>query len=743
MKVKESKHVKHHPLLRGGRRDPKSYTHGFSASQIQTLSSVCEAFLPPLSSAHQNQSIPMSLSQLSGADFPIPDEVAEKLVTNGLPEAVKLISVILMLLSTRLGSLLVCGFVCLKWRWPFILKFSELSVKQREEILLKWSKQSFIIPLRLVFVVLKVICCYITFSLTDENYENQTLESIGYLVNKENESLNKTKKERPLERGIIEMTYANDFTLMNSLVSKGLEVKKDIEDNVYCVKCDVVIVGSGSGGGVAAAVLANSGLKVLVLEKGEYFVPEDYSCLEGPSMRELYESGGMLSTIDGKTMIMSGTTVGGGSAVNWAATIRTPEFVLRDWAVNQNLPLFGSIEYQEAMNIVSERLGVTEYCTEEGFQNKVIRKGCENLGLKVERISRNSSEDHYCGDCCYGCKTGDKKGTDSTWLVDAVNNDAVIITGCKAQKFILEENKNGDTRKRCLGVIANAVNKKITIKLRIEASATIAAGGSLCTPPLMISSGLKNQHIGKNLHLHPVLFAWGYFPEPISGITGKSHEGGILTSLHKVDSQESNFTALVEAAALGPASFAAMFPWLSGLGIKEGMARYTRTATLFTLVRDKGSGRVKSEGRIRYWLDDIDKENLKTGLRRALKILVAAGAVEVGTFRSDGQSIKCEGITDGDLEEFLDTVTAAEGPESKGDFWTMYASAHQMGSCKMGASDENGAVDENGESWEAKDLFVFDGSALPTAVGINPMLTIEATALCLSKRLAKSLRKSG
>ncbi|WOG81736.1 hypothetical protein DCAR_0100887 [Daucus carota subsp. sativus] len=743
MNGKESKHDNYHPLLRGGRRDPKSYTHGFSSTQIETLSSVCEAFLPPLSSTHHNQHMPMALSQLSGADSPIPDEVAEKLVTNCLPEAVKLINVVLMLLSTRLGSLLLCGFACLKGRWPFILKFSELSVKQREESLLKWSKQSFLIPLRLAFVVLKIICCFVTFSLTDENYKNRTLESIGYRVNKEDKNLNKTKKERPLERGIIEMSCADDSTLINSLVSKGLEVKKDVEDNVYRVKCDVVVVGSGSGGGVAAAVLANPGLKVLVLEKGEYFVPEDYSCLEGPSMRELYESGGLLSTIDGKTMVMSGTTVGGGSAVNWAATIKTPEFVLRDWAVNQKLPLFGSAEYQEAMNIVSKRLGVTENCTEEGFQNKVIRKGCENLGLKVERIPRNSSEDHYCGSCCYGCKTGDKKGTDSTWLVDAVGNNAVILTGCKAQKFILEENKNGKTERRCLGVMANAVSKKITVKLRIEARATIAAGGSLCTPPLMIYSGLKNQHIGKNLHLHPVLFAWGYFPEPISEITGMSHEGGILTSLHKVESQESNFRALVEAAALGPGAFAALFPWLSGMSMKVGMARYTRTATLFTLVRDQGSGRVKSEGRIRYWLDDIDRENLKTGLRRALKILVAAGAVEVGTFRSDGQSIKCEGIKDGDLEEFLDTVTAAQGPESKGECWTMYGSAHQMSSCRMGATDQNGAVDENGESWEAKDLFVFDGSVLPTAVGINPMLTIEATAFCLSKRLANSLKIGG
>ncbi|WCJ24080.1 Long-chain-alcohol oxidase FAO1 [Euphorbia peplus] len=718
-----------HPLLRGS--STTNYRHHFSSYEMKSLASVCQTVLPP------NFPSINSFTKTRPSS-PFLDQVAEVIEKRGLIEVVIMVRFVLVMLSTRIGTFLLCGFLSIGKKWPYINDFSGMSPENKEKVLRKWLQNWFLTPIRIVFLYLKVVCLYVFFSQVDENGENPAWQPIGYEVDT-HETPAALLKQRPLGKGIIETLKETESTLLQALSTKNLQVSREPGHNTYKIKCDVVIVGSGCGGGVAAAVLAASGKKVVVLEKGKYFTAKDYSGLEGPSFNQMYDRGGLFPSADGQVMLLAGSVVGGGSAVNWSASIPTPDYLLKEWAQNQKLGMFASPEYVSAMDTVCERIGVTRNCVQEGFQNQVLRKGCENLGLKVKSVGINASENHYCGSCGYGCQTGDKKGTDTTWLVDAVNHGAVIISGCKADRFIIEENQNQNgKKKRCSGVIASVMNNDIIrCKLQIEADVTISACGALSTPPLLISSGLKNRNIGQNLHLHPVLMTWGYFPESNSEFHGRSFQGGIITSVHDIVSEEgSKLKAIIETPLLGPSAYSALCPWLSASDMKERLTKYSRTANCIVIVRDKGSGKVKTEGRISYNLDRSDIENLKAGLRESLRILVAAGAEEVGTYRSDGQRLKCKGISKKELEEFLDGVAPAGGPMSPVKNWMTYTSAHQMGSCRMGINEKEGAVDENGESWEAEGLFVCDASVLPSALGVNPMITVESTAYCLAKRIA-------
>ncbi|KAF6138651.1 hypothetical protein GIB67_032545 [Kingdonia uniflora] len=416
---------------------------------------------------------------------------------------------------------------------------------------------------------------------------------MGYQLEKEN--LIKPKKERPIQKEIVETSYESDTILVNSLAEKGLKVIEDRKLNVFKIECDVVIVGSCCEGRVTAVVLANSRQKVVVVEKGHYFVVEYYSSLEGPSLNQLYESGGVLPTLDGKCMMLVGSTVGGGSVVNWSASIKAPTSLLKKWALDHKIIFFGSSEYVSAMDTVS----------------------------------------------------GDKRGANITWLVDAINNAVVILTGCKAERFILEKNHSVRLRrKKCVGLITPICsNKNITKRLEIKDKEMISTSGSLLMPSLMLSS--------RNIDKPP----------------GKTFQGGIITTLHKISSHESesNVETIIEAPTLGQTSFGALLPWVSGHDTKKRLLKYLRTAHLFVLVKDQG----------------------------ALQILVAARATEAGIHKSYGQRMMYKGVKEKKLEEFLDSLIPCGGPKSNGELWNIYCSTHQMGSCRMGATEEDGRVDEN------------------------------------------------
>ncbi|KAF9690364.1 hypothetical protein SADUNF_Sadunf01G0188100 [Salix dunnii] len=623
--------------------------------------------------------------------------------------------------------------------------------------------------------------------IVDEKNENLTWKAIGYpgpdpaalkrqaqtyrlptklytsLINDvdvdEHEHEHGCKEEHlfgPLYRGLINLNLPRD-RVADSLRQIGFPVSIRRGNNInssrdfsssnprLVIKCDVVVVGSGSGGGVVAGVLAKAGYKVVVLEKGNYFARNNLSLLEGPSMDQMYLGGGMLASDDMGVIVLAGSTVGGGSTINWSASIKTPQHVINEWSGSYDLELFDSKLYKEALDAVCEKMGVQSDIDEESFNNAVLRRGCEELGYPVSTIPRNSGPDHYCGWCCFGCKDGRKKGTCETWLKDLVDSgNGAILPGCEAIK-VLHERKKGKDRRTASGVAFGFEYNGMKDLCVVESKVTVVACGALSTPAFLKASGLKNANIGKHLHLHPVTMAWGYFPESPNSATAwpegqkKSYEGGIMTAMSTVvaNANKSGYGAVIQTPALHPGMFSGLIPWVSGADMKRRMCRFSRTAHVFALARDRGSGTVSSPSSINYRMDAEDEKNLQKGLEKTLRILAAAGAEEIGTHHSTGKSLNVKAVSYREFERFVKEESARPLRDLTGQI----CSAHQMGSCKMGVNPKESVVKQTGETWEVEGLFVADTSVFPTALGVNPMVTVQAIAYCTAQSVLQLLSR--
>lgn len=276
------------------------------------------------------------------------------------------------------------------------------------------------------------------------------------------------------------------------------------------VETDVVIVGSGCGGAVAAKNLAEAGHRVLVLEKS-YHYPNKCFPMDFPQgSLNMFEAGGGTMTDDSSMAILAGSTWGGGGTINWSASLQTQSYVRQEWSAS-GLPFFTSLDFQTSMDRVCDRMGVNTEHIEHNHQNRVILDGARKLGYAAKEVPQNTGNaKHYCGYCIMGCHSGGKKGPTETFLMDAAKAGATFAEGFRADK-VLFSNKKGariatgvkgtwTSRDSYLGTNnSDAVTREVIVK----AKKVIVSCGTLQSPLLLMRSGIKNPQVGRNLHLHP------------------------------------------------------------------------------------------------------------------------------------------------------------------------------------------------------------------------------------------------
>ena len=474
------------------------------------------------------------------------------------------------------------------------------------------------------------------------------------------------------------------------------------------LECDVCVVGSGAGGGVAAAVLAAAGLDVVVLEAGGYWSERDFDGAERAGLRRLFRGGGASATDDQGVGLIAGVCLGGGTVVNYSTSFRTPAEVLEEW---EGLG-FPSAELGSSLDAVCDRLGVNTDHNLPSRRDEVMRRGLESLGWHVDAMPRNvlgCEQGVVCGSCGYGCPLGAKQSTLRTWLEDAAAAGARIVVGTKARRVLVE---NG----RIVGVDAGTVH--------VRTCTVVVAAGAIETPALLLRSGLRNPNVGRGLRLHPATAVFGIFDEEIRPWEGTMQ--ALYSDQHR--HLDDGYGVKYETVPAHPALLTAAVPWDGAAEHARLMASLPRLSGIAVIPRDRGSGRVRigrdGEPIVTYRLAPDDARRLATGVDGAGRIMAAAGAREV--FSANAR-----------LQRFTDGFPAGAfrfGP-GRGALYSF----HIMGSARMGGSPAMSAANAAGETWEVPNLVVADGSAFPTASGVNPMITIEAIAHLNASRLAEKL----
>lgn len=479
------------------------------------------------------------------------------------------------------------------------------------------------------------------------------------------------------------------------------------------LQVDVAVVGSGAGGAAVAAELSKAGMKVAVFEEGRSFAPADLVAKPSWAFRHLYQGRSVL-VAKGKTLmpLAAGRAVGGSTFVNSAICFRAPDGVLREWerdfgwqfGPERLAPLFAEIE---------KALDVEKVAPNIARNNSLVfKRGADKLGLAGDFISRNAPGCVGCGVCQLGCPIGGKGSVDKNLLPTAIERGADVYSELRVRELRVER---GAVR----GLTADILDPEDGAggSVEVEAARVFLCAGAFGTPQLLQRNRLCNSsgQVGENLHVHPGQAAGAVFDEEIRYWDG-------VTQGYFVHMDD----AILETFTGTPELFWAALP----LG-QMNLRRLKHVASAGCMIRDSGQGRIRwaGEGRlpeIEYQPSDRDRVLHLKGARELARIWFAAGAHT--SFPMLNPTME--------PAKTLDEALAQLGDDVPQERLNPYGS-HPQSTCRISASSKHGVCKPDGETHEVQNLYVADGSAFPSALGVNPQITILAMATAIAREVGR------
>lgn len=487
------------------------------------------------------------------------------------------------------------------------------------------------------------------------------------------------------------------------------------------VEADVVIIGTGAGGGIAAEMLTNAGLKVVMLEQGSLKTSDDFRNDEHKAYAELYQEGIMRMTRDGAITLLQGRTVGGSTTVNWTSSFRTPNQTLQHWQEQFGLTDLTNEQLAPWFERLEQRLQISEWAVPPNANNQVIQRGCDALGWHWNTMKRNVHGCANLGYCGTGCPINAKQSMLTTTVPQALQNGATLIHSARAESLTWAN----DTVQE---VVCYAMNEYLTEtdsarRFVVRAKQVIVAGGGINSPALLKRSKVPDPHnlAGKRTFIHPVNFSLAQFSQPVHGYYGAPQS--IYSDQFLWNNPEQHHGFKLEVPPMHPAISSAL---LSGFGATSmaRMSQLSHSNLMIALMRDgfdqrSAGGTVELESNgdpvLDYPVNDYLWQSVKQSWLAMAEIQFAAGAKGVIPVHSRGE----RSPTLSHFRTQIDNLSYALHD-------VRLASAHIMGGCTMAASPERGVVTPQGRHHQLENLWIFDGSVFPTSVGANPQLSIYA-----------------
>ena len=476
---------------------------------------------------------------------------------------------------------------------------------------------------------------------------------------------------------------------------------------------DVIVVGSGAGGGLIAGELAAAGRSVLLLEVGPHKTAADYMRWEARANHEMWWPIAWAEpSAPGPPMpLFRGRLVGGTTSINTKVALRPSGEDYEKWQaasglLNDDGEPFAEADLLPHLERVERRLGVR---VRDDWQQcvKTVEPAFRELGAELESVVSYTDENCMrCGSCLQGCPTNAGKNALNVYIQPAiVNNGLELRADADVRRVLIEDHGSGPC---ATGVEYAGPDGALQ---EAHAEIVVVAAGALATPGLLLRSGVReaagnstsSQLIGRNLGFHVARLVQGLFDE-----VQDAHAVYPITAHCMKFQRDADGGFIVEAATIqDPIGFATALSDdqgvpLWGEELVETMRRYRYFTGLLTMVNDENTGtaRVDESGRDRYSIDFNEREQrrIDASLSFAQDVLRRAGARRV--------------------------------------FQTGVLSTHAQGSCRMGADPQRSVVNSHAESHDIKRLFVGDGSVVPRTLSVNPSLTIMALASRLAEYLA-------